>query len=159
MGLYPAGTMRSKPAQQVPDERLRFSETREGLRMNAALWSAQIVLTLIFLFTGAMKLALPIDELTRQMPVPRWFVRPLGGAELLGAIGVTLPWLVGVLPGLTPLAATGLVSIMIGATVFTLATGGGLLALIPLVVGGIAAFVAYGRWRLAPRRGKRRGGL
>jgi hypothetical protein len=54
---------------------------------------------------------------------------------------------------LTPLAAAGLVIIMIGATVLTLAGGEVALALIPLVVGLLSAFVAYGRWRLAPHRG------
>jgi uncharacterized membrane protein YfcA len=60
-------------------------------------------------------------------------------------------------PGLTPLAAAGLVIIMIGATVITLAGGDVASALIPLVVGLLAAFVAYGRWRLvAPRRRRAR---
>jgi hypothetical protein len=56
-------------------------------------------------------------------------------------------------PGLTPLAAAGLVVIMIGATVLTLATAGFATALMPLVVGLLAAFVACGRWRLAPFSG------
>jgi hypothetical protein len=54
---------------------------------------------------------------------------------------------------LTPLAAAGLAIIMIGATAITLAGGDVAPALIPLVVGLLAAFVAYGRWRLAPYRG------
>jgi hypothetical protein len=64
-----------------------------------------------------------------------------------------LPGLLRIRTGLTPLAAAGLVIVMIGATVFTLATGGGPLALIPLVVGLVAAFVACGRWQLAPHAG------
>src|ERR687894_406326 len=83
-----------------------------------------------------------------------WFVRFLGVAEVLGAIGLILPGLLGIRPGLTPLAAAGLVIIMIGATVLALAgvvPGGGVApVLIPLVVGILSAFVAYGRWRLAP---------
>jgi hypothetical protein len=63
-----------------------------------------------------------------------------------------LPGLLRIRPGLTPLAAAGLVIIMSGATVLTLAGGDVALALIPLVVGLLAAFVAYGRWRLAPHR-------
>ena len=62
-------------------------------------------------------------------------------------------------PNLTPLAAAGLVIIMIGATVVTLAGGDLAPALIPLVVGLLAAFVAYGRWRLAPYRESRRSAL
>jgi hypothetical protein len=71
-------------------------------------------------------------------------------AEVLGAIGLILPGLLCVRPGLTPLAAAGLVLIMIGATGITLATDGIGPALMPLVAGLLAAFVAYGRWRLAP---------
>ena len=119
--------------------------------MNAALWTAQILLTVIFLFTGALKLTTPIAELTKQMPGTAWFVRPLGVAEVLGAIGVTLPWLLGIWPALTPLAAAGLVIIMIGATVYSVRLGAGVLVLIPVVVGMLAAFVAYGRRRVVPR--------
>ena len=122
--------------------------------MRYVLWIVQGLLALIFLFTGSMKLVLPLEVLTEQTPLPGPFVRFLGVAELLGAIGLILPGLLGIRPGLTPLAAAGLVIIMIGATVLTLAgvvPGGGVLALIPLVVGLLSAFVAYGRWRLAPR--------
>lgn len=123
--------------------------------MIVALWIVQGLLAVIFLFTGGMKLALPIDVLTKQMPLPGWFVRSLGVAEVLGALGLLLPGLLRIQPHLTPLAATGLVIIMIGAIVFTLVIGGGgVLVLIPLVVGLLASFVAYGRWRLAPHRGR-----
>ena len=91
----------------------------------------------------------------KQMPIPLpgWFLRFTGVIEVLGAIGVILPWLLRIRPGLTPLAAAGLVIVMIGATVYTLAAGDVAPALISLVVGALAAFVAYGRWRLTPQRG------
>ena len=73
-------------------------------------------------------------------------------AETLGGLGLILPGLLGIRPGLTPLAAAGLVVIMIGATAVTLAGGDLAPALMPLVVGLLAAFVAYGRSRLAPHR-------
>jgi uncharacterized membrane protein YphA (DoxX/SURF4 family) len=111
--------------------------------MTYALWIVQGLLALIFLFSGGMKLVLPLETLTAQMPLPGLFVRFLGAAEVLGAIGLILPGLLRIRPGLTPLAAVGLVIIMIGATVLTLAGGEVVPALIPLVV-------AYGRWRLAP---------
>jgi hypothetical protein len=114
--------------------------------MNYALWIVQALLAAIFLFSGGMKLILPLEELTGQMPLPGLFVRFIGVAEVLGAIGLILPWLLRIRPGLTPLAAVGLVIIMIGATVLTLVGGDGALALIPLVVGLLSAFVAYGRW-------------
>ena len=107
----------------------------------------------LFLFAGGMKLVLPLEVLTEQMPLPGLFMRFIGVAEVLGALGLILPGLLRIRPGLTPLAAAGLVIIMIGATVLTLASGDVAPALIPLVVGLLAAFVAYGRWRLAPHGG------
>jgi uncharacterized membrane protein YphA (DoxX/SURF4 family) len=68
--------------------------------------------------------ALPIEVLTKQMPLPGLFLRFIGMAEVLGAIGLILPGLLRIRQGLTPLAAAGLVIVMIGATVLTLATGG-----------------------------------
>ena len=121
--------------------------------MTYALWIVQGLLALTFLFAGGTKLVLPLEALTEQMPLPGLFVRFIGVAEVLGAIGLILPGLLRIRPGLTPLAAAGLVIIMIGATVLTLVDGHGALALIPLVVGLLSAFVAYGRWRLAPHRG------
>jgi hypothetical protein len=125
--------------------------------MNYVLWIVQVLLALIFLFTGGTKLILPIEVLTEQTPMPGLFVRFLGVAEVLGAIGLILPGLVRIQPVLTPQAASGLVIIMIGATVLTLVgvvPVGAALALIPLVVGLLSAFVAYGRWRLVPLRGR-----
>jgi hypothetical protein len=101
-----------------------------------------------------MKLVLPIEEMTKQVPLPGLFLRFIALCEVLGAIGLILPGLLRIRPGLTPLAAAGLVIIMIGATVLTLLTGDIAMALIPLVVGILAAFVAYGRWRLAPLSAK-----
>jgi uncharacterized membrane protein YphA (DoxX/SURF4 family) len=130
--------------------------------MTYILWIVQGLLALIFMYAGGIKLVLPIEVMTEQMPVPvpRPFLRLLGVAEVLGAFGLILPGLLGIRPGLTPLAALGLVIIMIGATVLTLAgfvPGGVALALIPLVVGLLSAFVAYGHWRLTPlRRGSKK---
>jgi hypothetical protein len=118
--------------------------------MNVALWSVQALLALVYLYTGGTKLLLPLEEL--MSPLPTWLLRLIGLAEVLGALGLILPGLTGIRPGLTPLAAVGLVIIMIGATVITAATMDAVLALIPLVAGLLAAFVAYGRWRLAPLR-------
>jgi uncharacterized membrane protein YphA (DoxX/SURF4 family) len=126
--------------------------------MNIALWIIQALLAALFLFAGGMKLVMPIEEMLKQMPLtlPGWFVRFIGVVEVLGAIGLILPWLLHIRPGLTPLAAAGLVVVMIGATVYTLAAGDVASAVMPLVVGLLCAFVAYGRWRLTPYRRHRR---
>jgi hypothetical protein len=123
--------------------------------MSYALWTVQGLLALVYLFAGGMKLVLPLEDLAGPVEVPGWFIRFIGVAEVLGALGLILPGLLRIRPGLTPLAAAGLVIIMVGATVLTLATGDVAVALIPLVMGLLAAFVAYGRWRLAPVQGSR----
>jgi DoxX-like family len=115
-----------------------------------ALWIVQGLLALLFLFAGGMKLVLPLDKLTGPVPLPGLLLRFIGVVEVLGAIGLILPGLLRIRPGLTPLAAAGLVIIMIGATGITLMSGEVAMALVPLLVGLLAAFVAYGRWRLAP---------
>jgi len=120
--------------------------------MNVALWIVQGLLAALFLFTGGAKLVLPLDQMAGPVALPGWFLRFLGVAEVLGAFGLVLPWLLRIRPGLTPLAAAGLVIIMIGATVVTLVGGMVAVALMDLVVALLAAFVAYGRWRLAPYR-------
>jgi hypothetical protein len=94
-----------------------------------------------------MKLVLPLEKLAGPIALPGLFVRFIGAAEVLGAIGLILPGLLNIRPGLTPLAAAGLTIIMIGATGITLASGSVGMALLPLVVGLLAAFVVYGRWR------------
>jgi hypothetical protein len=105
--------------------------------INYALWFIQVVLAILFLFAGGMKLITPIEEMTRQMPIrlPGLFLRFIGTAEVLGAMGLCLPGVFCVREPLIPLAAWGLVIIMIGATVYTFAGGGGPTALIPFAVG------------------------
>jgi hypothetical protein len=120
--------------------------------MNVALWIVQGLLAALFLFAGGAKLVLPLDQMAGPVALPGWFLRFLGVAEVLGALGLVLPGLLRIRPGLTPLAAAGLVIIMIGATVVTLVGGMVAVALMNVVVALLAAFVAYGRWRLAPYR-------
>src|SRR5215471_13339075 len=123
---------------------------RKRRNLNIILWTVQVLLALLFLWAGGVKLVLPPDLLRGQMPLPVLFLRFIGVCESLGALGLILPGLTRIRPGMTPLAATGLVIIMIGATTITLAGGQVAIALIPLVTGLLSAFVAYGRWRLAP---------
>jgi len=85
--------------------------------------------------------------------LPGPFLRFIGVAELAGGLGLILPWLFRIRPGLTPLAATGLIVIMAGAVVITAMSGPVVMAVLPLGVGVLLVVVAYGRWRqLAPAR-------
>jgi len=113
------------------------------------LWIVQALLALVFLFAGGMKLVVPLDVLyaNMQLSLPGIFIRFIGACEVLGALGLILPGLTRIRPELTSLAARGLVLLMVGAVMFTppeeLAT-----AALPVVLGLLAAFVAYER---APR--------
>ena len=131
---------------------MRRREAAEVVDMNIALWIAQILLALIFIFAGVIKFVTPMEEMLKQMPIalPPAFLIFTGIVEVLGGLGVILPWLLNIRPGLTPLAAVGLVIVMIGAVVYTIAAGDPAPALIPAAVGLLAAFVAWGRWRSKP---------
>ena len=124
--------------------------------MNVALWIVQGLLAALFLFAGGAKLVMSLDQMAGPVALPGWFLRFIGVCEVLGALGLVLPGLFRIRPGLTPLAAVGLVIIMIGATVVGLVGGMVVVALMNVVVALLAAFVAYGRWRLAPYRGSSR---
>jgi hypothetical protein len=126
--------------------------------VNVALWIVQGLLAALFVFAGSMKFIMSIEEMTKQITLPGAFLRFIGVVEFLGGLGLVLPGLVGVWPGVAPLAAAGLVIIMIGAVVISLQLGVAA-AVIPFVVGILAAFVAYGRWRVVPHRASRRSQL
>jgi uncharacterized membrane protein YphA (DoxX/SURF4 family) len=118
--------------------------------MNRTLWTIQVLLAMLFLFAGAMKLLQPLEVLAAQTSLPGPFLRFIGVVEVLGAVGLVLPGLLHIRPGLTPLAAAGLVLVMVGAIAVTLASGGIAAAGFPLAVGILCAFVGYGRWRTTP---------
>lgn len=119
--------------------------------MAYALWIIQTLLGLLFLFSGSMKFVMSVADMTKDTPwMAGWFLHFIGVMEILGGLGLILPSALRIRPGLTPLAAAGLVIIMIGATVITLGTMGIGPAMLPLIVGILCVFVAYGRWRLAP---------
>jgi uncharacterized membrane protein YphA (DoxX/SURF4 family) len=120
--------------------------------MNRALWIVQGLLSPLFLFAGSAKLAMPLDEMVAQTGLPGPFLIFISVAEILGGLGLILPMLLKIRPSLTPLAAAGLAVIMIGATAMSAVMVDMASAIFPLVVGILAAFVAYGRSRPAPRR-------
>ena len=147
---------RQNTAASVPaNEKLRAATGKgheDPRKIGVRLWIAQGLLAALFLFAGGMKLAMPLELLAQQSHLPGLFMQFIAVAEVLGALGLILPGLLRIRPGLTPLAAVGLVIIMIGATVTTLMRGEIAPALLPFVVGLLSTSVAYGRWRLVPHR-------
>src|SRR5258706_751878 len=94
----------------------------ERSTMNVALWIVQGLLAAVFLLAGGAKLVLPLDQMTGPVALPGWFLRFIGLAEVLGALGLVLPGLLRIRTGLTSLAAAGVGIIMIGATILLLSS-------------------------------------
>jgi uncharacterized membrane protein YphA (DoxX/SURF4 family) len=123
--------------------------------MNIALWAVQILLAGAFGFAGVLKSTQPIDTLVQNgigwaAEVPVALLRFIGIAELAGALGLVLPAATRIRPSLTPLAALGILTIMILAMAFHLSRGESEALPTNLILGGLAAFVAWGRTNRAP---------
>src|SRR3989449_4144128 len=101
--------------------------------MNVALWIVQGLLAALFLFAGGAKLVLPLDQMAGPVALPGWFLRFLGVAEVLGALGLVLPGLLRIRPGLTPLASAGVVVTLVRATGVTWGGGVGAGGVVNLV--------------------------
>lgn len=118
--------------------------------MNTALWIVQGVLAVAFLMAGFLKLTKSREALETNMA----YVEDLtdqqltvnGVVEVLGGLGLVLPAATGILPILTPLAATGLVIVMVLAAALHVQRDELPLIAINVVLGGLAAFVAWGRF-------------
>jgi uncharacterized membrane protein YphA (DoxX/SURF4 family) len=119
--------------------------------MNILLWVLQVLLALAFFAHGLLFL-FPPAAMVEQMnaSLPRWFQLFLGVAEILAAVGLTLPGLARVQPWLVSCAAVGIMIVMIGATIYHVARGEMSSAVITAVLLALATFVAYMRWRVAP---------
>jgi putative oxidoreductase len=124
--------------------------------MNILLWVLQVLLALAFLGHGWLMLT-PPAELAQQMnaALPRWFQLFIGIAEVLAAVGLTLPGLTRIQPWLVPSAAAGIMIVMICATVYHLRRSEGSSAAATVVLLALATFVAYMRWRIAPIQPRR----
>ncbi|MCZ8285831.1 MAG: DoxX family protein [Bacteroidia bacterium] len=122
--------------------------------MNITLWIVQIILAAMFLMSGIRKSTKPIEELAGQLPwvtqVPIGLVRFIGISELLAGIGLILPALLRIMPKLTAYAALGLIAVMICAMGFHMSKGEYKAVAFNLVLGSIAAFIAWGRLKKAP---------
>jgi hypothetical protein len=121
--------------------------------MNIVLWVLQALLAMAFAAHGWMFLS-PPAAIAEQMNAsfPRWFQLFLGVAEVLAAVGLTLPGITRIQPRLVVWAAAGIMIVMICATGFHLTRGEVSSALITLLLLAMATFVAYMRWRVAPIR-------
>ena len=122
--------------------------------MNIVLWIVQIVLATIFLMVGAMKVMQPRDKLKSKMDWVEEFedgqIKLIGMLEILGAVGLILPAITGILPILTPLAALGLAVILVGAIITHLRRQEYPNLLVHIVLLVMVLFVAYGRFILLP---------
>jgi uncharacterized membrane protein YphA (DoxX/SURF4 family) len=124
---------------------------RFGRKLNVLLWILQVLLAMLFTFAGVMKFVMPVEEMTKQIALPGWFLHFIGVAEILGAIGLVLPGILRIRTDLTALSAAALAVIMIGATAVNLKTGQRGAALTTVVVGLLLVFVAYNRRGMAPQ--------
>jgi hypothetical protein len=128
---------------------------KEGIGLvNIALWGVQVLLALAFLAAGIPKVILPIPALAARISwakdVPAPLVRFIGVAETLGALGLILPTLTGILPWLTIAAALGLAIVMIAAIVFHLSRGETSRIIMNIILLALLLFVVCGRLALAP---------
>jgi uncharacterized membrane protein YphA (DoxX/SURF4 family) len=124
---------------------------RHSMNLNLILWIVQAILAAMFLMAGMMK-AFQYERAKATLPwvkdVPKGLVTFIGVSEMLGGVGVVLPLLTGILPWLTPLAAAGLMLIMLLAMIFDARRGEGSAILFNLVLFALAGFVLYGRFAL-----------
>ena len=118
--------------------------------MNIALWVVQVVLAVAFLGAGFLKATKPKDVLVERMAWVQDFsattVKMIGVVEVLGAIGLVLPWATGIAPVLTPLAALGLAITMALAAVVHVRRKEMQVIPVNIVLMALALFVAVGRF-------------
>jgi uncharacterized membrane protein YphA (DoxX/SURF4 family) len=119
--------------------------------MNITFWVLQVLLAVAFFAHGWLVL-MPPPEVAEQMyaALPRGFWQFLGVAEILAAIGLTLPGITRILPWLVPCAAAGVMFVMISATVWHVSRAEYTSAAITVVLLVMSTFTAYGRWRMLP---------
>jgi uncharacterized membrane protein YphA (DoxX/SURF4 family) len=123
-------------------------------RIHYILWSAQVLLAVVFAFTGFMKLTISPTDLAKSMPAGLGLSLPLirfiGFAEVAGAIGLILPAATRILPILTRVAAGALAVVMALAALLHVWRGEIASLAVVLVLGAIAVFVTWGRTTRAP---------
>lgn len=122
--------------------------------LNISLWIAQGLLAAMFLMAGIMKSTQPIEQLATSLSwvsqAPSALVRFIGISEFLGGVGLLLPSLLRIKPILTPLAALGFFVIMILAFALHVFQGEYEVLGINVIIGAIALFIAWGRYKKVP---------
>ena len=119
--------------------------------MNRVLWILQVLLALAFLAHGLM-LLFPPASVAEQMnaSLSRDFQVFLGVAEVVAAVGLTLPGITKIQPWWTQWAAAGIMFVMIAATIFHVMRNEISSAVATLVLLVMATYVAYMRWKVMP---------
>ncbi len=124
----------------------------KGLKIG--LWIVQGLLALTFVGTGVWKLATPISELAAKMPwmgqVSRGFLYATAAFDILGGLGIVLPSITRIKPGLTVLAALGCAALMAGAILFHVTRGEAANTPFNFFLVALSLFVAWGRRSKAP---------
>ena len=118
--------------------------------MNIMLWVLQVLLAAAFLAHGWLFLAPPAAIAEQMKVIPFAFRMFLGVAEVLAAVGLTLPGITRILPWLIPCAAAGLMIVMVGATIFHVARGEVSSAVTTAILFVVITLVAYMRWKVKP---------
>lgn len=131
-----------------------MSTTSNSKTLNIALWVVQVLLAALYLMAGSTKLFQPIEEMAKMLPwvaeVPSGVVRFIGLSELLGGVGMLLPSILRIQPGLTPIAAVGLAVIQLLAAIFHVSKGETSVIGANILFMAMALFVAWGRMGKAP---------
>ena len=123
--------------------------------MGAVLWVLQVLLAAAFFAHGTLFLTPPAEMVEQMAVLPRWFQIFLGTAEVLAAIGLTVPGITRIMPGLVPAAAAGLMIVMVCATFWHISRGEISSAIITAILFALLTFVAYMRWKVTPIRTRR----
>lgn len=125
-----------------------------GKPLQVALWVAQLLIFASFTLFGGMKFFMPVDQLAAMWvwpgEVPAWFLRLMGVIDFAGGVGVLLPALTRVRPGLTVLAALGCVLLQIAAMIFHLSRGEAPAIPLNIILLALSAFILWGRGKRAP---------
>jgi putative oxidoreductase len=137
---------------------MNTTEEKKSKTLNITLWISQFILASLFLMAGFMKTTMPIDRLSATLPwtkdVPIFLVRFIGICELSAVIGLLLPSLLRIKPILTPIAASGLILIMIPTIIFHISRGEPQVIGMHIVFILLSSFIIWGRTRKEPIRVK-----